>query len=46
MIGVSIIVANCFYCLQLQEFEGKDTAQQVDRYKFMNLYPCTADELK
>ena len=31
---------------KLQEFEGKDTAQQVDRYKFMNLYPCTADELK
>ncbi|KAF2368245.1 Suppressor of forked [Trinorchestia longiramus] len=31
---------------KLQEFEGKDTAQQVDRYKFMNLYPCTTDELK
>ena len=31
---------------QLQEFEGKETAQLVDRYKFMDLYPCTPMELK
>ncbi|XP_047476364.1 protein suppressor of forked-like isoform X2 [Penaeus chinensis] len=31
---------------KLQEFEGKDTAQLVDRYKFMDLYPCTPPELK
>ncbi|KAK3887799.1 hypothetical protein Pmani_024674 [Petrolisthes manimaculis] len=31
---------------KLQEFEGKDTAQLVDRYKFMDLYPCTPAELK
>ncbi|XP_026478167.1 protein suppressor of forked isoform X2 [Ctenocephalides felis] len=31
---------------KLKEFEGKDTAQLVDRYKFLNLYPCSASELK
>ena len=31
---------------KLKEFEGKDTAQLVDRYKFMGLYPCTSEELK
>lgn len=33
-------------CLQLKEFEGKETAQLVDRYKFLDLYPCTSMELK
>jgi len=31
---------------ELQEFKGKDTAQQVDRYKFMDLFPCTTAELR
>lgn len=31
---------------QLKEFEGKETAQLVDRYKFLDLYPCSAVELK
>ncbi|XP_046383403.1 protein suppressor of forked isoform X1 [Ischnura elegans] len=31
---------------QIKEFEGKETAQLVDRYKFLDLYPCTAAELK
>ncbi|GIY24116.1 cleavage stimulation factor subunit 3 [Caerostris extrusa] len=31
---------------QLKEFEGKETALLVDRYKFQDLYPCTASELK
>lgn len=31
---------------QLKEFEGKETAQLVDRYKFLDLYPCTTTELK
>nr|CAD7569317.1 unnamed protein product [Timema californicum] len=31
---------------QIKEFEGKETAQLVDRYKFQNLYPCSAAELK
>lgn len=30
----------------LQEYEGKETAQLVDRYKFLDLYPCTSIELK
>ncbi|KAL5279984.1 CSTF3 family protein [Megaselia abdita] len=30
----------------LKEFEGKETAQLVDRYKFLDLYPCTMTELK
>ncbi|KAH8286718.1 hypothetical protein KR018_003035, partial [Drosophila ironensis] len=30
----------------LKEYEGKETAQLVDRYKFLDLYPCTATELK
>ena len=30
----------------LQEFEGNVTAQLVDRYKFMDQYPCTSSELK
>lgn len=31
---------------QLKEFEGKETALLVDRYKFLDLYPCTPSELK
>lgn len=31
---------------QLKEFEGKETAQLVDRYKFLDLYPCSSAELK
>ncbi|GLH16733.1 Protein suppressor of forked [Gryllus bimaculatus] len=31
---------------QINEFEGKQTAMLVDRYKFLNLYPCTRAELK
>ncbi|KAI8034999.1 hypothetical protein M5D96_012222 [Drosophila gunungcola] len=30
----------------LKEYEGKETAQLVDRYKFLDLYPCTSTELK
>lgn len=30
----------------LQEYEGKETAQLVDRYKFLDLYPCSSIELK
>ena len=29
-----------------EEYEGKETALLVDRYKFMDLYPCSASELK
>uniref|UniRef100_A0A8B9RI48 Cleavage stimulation factor, 3' pre-RNA, subunit 3 n=1 Tax=Astyanax mexicanus TaxID=7994 RepID=A0A8B9RI48_ASTMX len=28
------------------EYEGKETALLVDRYKFMDLYPCSSSELK
>ncbi|CAG9770173.1 unnamed protein product [Ceutorhynchus assimilis] len=31
---------------KIKEFEGKETAQLVDRYRFLDLYPCTAQELK
>ncbi|XP_049793735.1 protein suppressor of forked [Schistocerca nitens] len=31
---------------QIKEFQGKETAQLVDRYKFLDLYPCTPGELK
>lgn len=31
---------------KLKEYEGKETAQLVDRYKFLDLYPCTTTELK
>lgn len=31
---------------QLKDFEGKETAQLVDRYKFLDLFPCTTTELK
>ncbi|XP_077568730.1 cleavage stimulation factor subunit 3 isoform X3 [Stigmatopora nigra] len=29
-----------------EEYEGKETALLVDRYKFMDLYPCSNSELK
>ncbi|UYV69573.1 CSTF3 [Cordylochernes scorpioides] len=31
---------------KIKEFEGKDTALLIDRYKFMDLYPCTPCELR
>ena len=31
---------------KIKQFEGKETAQLVDRYRFLDLYPCTAAELK
>lgn len=31
---------------KIKEFEGKETAQLVDRYKFLDLYPCSVPELK
>ncbi|XP_034234284.1 protein suppressor of forked [Thrips palmi] len=30
----------------IKEFEGKETAQLVDRYKFLDLFPCTPSELR
>lgn len=34
------------FSFQLREYEGKETAQLVDRYKFLDLYPCSGIELK
>ena len=34
-----------FNC-QEQEFEDKDTALLIDRYKYMDLFPCSHMELK
>lgn len=31
---------------KIKEFEGKETAQLVDRYKFIDLYPCSPIELR
>ncbi|KAL1140992.1 hypothetical protein AAG570_000918, partial [Ranatra chinensis] len=31
---------------KIAEFEGKETAQLVDRYRFLDLYPCSVAELK
>ncbi|KAK9876432.1 hypothetical protein WA026_012745 [Henosepilachna vigintioctopunctata] len=31
---------------KIKEFEGKETAQLVDRYRFLDLYPCSPPELK
>lgn len=45
MIFLVFILINVFV-FQLKEFEGKETAQLVDRYKFLDLYPCTMTELK
>jgi cleavage stimulation factor subunit 3 len=30
----------------IKQFEGKETAQLVDRYKFLDLYPCSPSELR
>lgn len=30
----------------LKEYEGKETAQLIDRYKYLDLFPCTQPELK
>lgn len=30
----------------LKEYEGKETAQLIDRYKFLDLFPCTSSELR
>lgn len=32
--------------MNLQEFEGKETALLIDRYKYLDLYPCGPSELK
>ena len=42
----SIAVIHSVFYSQLQEYEGKETAMLVDRYRFMDLYPCTMDELR
>ncbi|XP_052810218.1 cleavage stimulation factor subunit 3-like isoform X2 [Mya arenaria] len=31
---------------KFEEFEGKETALLIDRYKYKDLYPCTQSELK
>ncbi|XP_071875267.1 protein suppressor of forked-like [Bombus fervidus] len=31
---------------KIKEFKGKETAQLADRYKFLDLYPCTPTELQ
>lgn len=31
---------------KIKEFQGKETAQLVDRYRFLDLFPCTPQELK
>jgi len=31
---------------QIKEFDGRETAQIIDRYRFQNLYPCSNYELK
>ncbi|KAF2897562.1 hypothetical protein ILUMI_08611 [Ignelater luminosus] len=31
---------------KIKEFEGRETAQLVDRYRFLDLYPCSPAELK
>jgi hypothetical protein len=54
---VQTCTSNCFdfmvwrkyteYVLfQVQEFEDKDTALLIDRYKYLDLYPCSQTELK
>lgn len=30
----------------LKEYEGKETAQLIDRYKFLDLFPCSSPELR
>lgn len=41
-----VFIIYCLILIQLKEFEGKETAQLVDRYKFLDLYPCSTVELK
>lgn len=48
---VLIIHLQLSYCnlpcvFQIQEFEGKDTALLIDRYKYADLFPCSPSELK
>lgn len=31
---------------KLKEYEGKETAQLIDRYKFLDLFPCSSSELR
>lgn len=31
---------------QVQEFEGKETALLIDRYKYLDLLPCSENELR
>ena len=38
------LISRCWF--QVQEFEDKDTALLIDRYKYLDLYPCTTSELK
>lgn len=46
-VEVFIYFLSCFFFqFQLKEYEGKETAQLVDRYKFLDLYPCTTVELR
>lgn len=40
------VMLTILYHLQIKEFEGKETAQLVDRYKFLDLFPCTPSELR
>ncbi len=40
------IIFFCQFSFQLKEFEGKETAQLVDRYKFLDLFPCGVVELR
>lgn len=41
-----LLILITFLKFQLKEFEGKETAQLVDRYKFLDLFPCGPVELK
>ncbi|KAL0281231.1 UNVERIFIED_CONTAM: hypothetical protein PYX00_002281 [Menopon gallinae] len=43
---VKVEKRRCAVLQGIKEFEGKETAQLVDRYKFLDLYPCSAAELK
>eukprot|EP00079_Xenopus_tropicalis_P016016 XP_004914283.1 PREDICTED: cleavage stimulation factor subunit 3-like [Xenopus tropicalis] len=42
----SILKVEKRYTAFKEEYEGKETALLVDRYKFMDLYPCSTSELK
>lgn len=43
---VKVEKRRCAVLQGIKEFEGKETAQLVDRYKFLDLYPCSNAELK